>query len=153
MRGIDGIFAPEDGTPAALSRRIRDSEACGLFADIEECPIYIIHHLRMGSISPRDVAQCSDCHVILVEPNESRGLTVHATGCHGMMNEVFAKIFPNWDRVKTIDESQLALTPMSAENQQAGVIRFSVRITWKEFVEGLESIRNIGRPVIIKEVT
>ncbi len=131
----------------AININPTDSMECGLHKDISECPICIRYFPEPGSIQPKDKAQCSDCHLILIEPNQNRTrLAIVTTGCSGMIS-MFKGFVPEWNQVELFDESDVLLP--NTENRMAGVVRFSIPYMTTEKL--IAEFSKTGREVTVNE--
>jgi hypothetical protein len=100
-----------------------------------------------GSIQRQQIAECFDCHLILVEPNQNRTrLTVVTTGCSGTLG-MFESFVHEWDQVQIFDESDVL--PPNTENRMAGVVRFS--IPFMDIERLVSEFRKTGRKVTVTE--
>ena len=125
--------------------RPTDSMECGLHENISECPVSVHYFSEPGSIQGEHKAECSDCHLILVEPNQNRTrLTIVTTSCSGMLG-MFEWFVPEWDQVQVFDESDVLLP--NTENRVAGVVRFS--IPFMDIERLVTEFRKTGREVTV----
>ena len=124
-----------------------DSMECVLHKDISECPVCVHYFSEPESIQRKHKAECSDCHLMLVEPNRNRTrLTIVTTSCSGTLG-MFEWFVPDWNQIQIFDESDVLLP--STENRMAGVVRFS--IPFMDFERLVAELHKTGRKVTITE--
>lgn len=125
-----------------------DSMECHTHPDLSSCRI-VLQYLPPGTkATPRDIAACSDCHLVIAEPHIEwgvPGLVIYCSGCRGMLSQFECIVGSNWRHieVKTVDD---VLLPSAGETRQAGVTRFVIPYIVTED-DLLNLLGGSGRPV------
>lgn len=119
---------------------------CRTHESMETCGI-TLRYLPPGTeVDTGDLAECSDCHLVIAIPNDSMTrLIIYCSGCRGMLRE-FERIVGS-DKWHEVDIDTLCMLPPSfSEYRQAGVVRFILPYIMTED-DLLGCLAGSGRPV------